>query len=82
MDSSMTGLAGGLFILYVILVILGFIVWAMIMRWAFKINALLQELKTISAHSVYQGQMLEYISRQLEGKNGIAVPEEKESSDS
>lgn len=62
MDS---GAAVGFLILNVFVAVIGFILYVLIARWIFRVNEILAELRTISAHAVYQGEMLNYISEQM-----------------
>lgn len=57
--------AVGLLVLYVFLSVLGFILAVLIWRWIFRVNEMLAELRVISSHAVYQGEMLNYISEQI-----------------
>lgn len=62
MDS---GEAAGFIALVIFLSVLGFFLTVVILRWIFRVNEILAELRTISAHAVYQGEMLNYISEQM-----------------
>jgi hypothetical protein len=60
-----SGAAAGFLVLYIVVAVIGFILYVLIARWIFRVNEILAELRVISSHAIYQGEMLNYISEQI-----------------